>query len=433
MQVNLKKLLNPNETIAVALSGGADSVALLHYLLSVKDLYSVNIVALNVEHGIRGIASKHDTQFVIELCKQLNVPLLQYEVDSPTYAKEQKLTLEQAARALRYDCFFDAINSNKCNKVATAHHSLDNVESVLFNLFRGTGINGVTGIEENFEQKIIRPFLCVDKAQINDYVTKNNLAYVTDQSNFDDSFTRNHIRLNVINEIKKSFPEVEKSVSRFCTIAKIENDYMDKQAQSALKLSANHAEITLPLHPALISRCAIKAMQALGTVKDWEKVHVDAINSLVLSANGTKINLKNNLIAVKEYDKITIYKNQPKTEKETPFTLGCVQFNGVTLSVSKVDNVNSLKDGLYADADKIPKSAIIRTKRDGDKFTKFGGGTKKLNDYLTDKKIPLRIRDNLLVIADGNDILAIFDLAISDKIKVDENTENIISLTINKN
>ena len=108
--------------------------------------------------------------------------------------------------------------------------------------------------------------------------------------------------------------------------------------------------------------------------------------------------------------------------------------NGLRATVGKTGMVSpAMEFRKEFNIEKMPKTAVIRTKRDGDKFTKFGGGTKKLNDYLTDKKVPLRIRDNLVVIADGNDILAIFDLAISDKIKVDENTENIISLTINKN
>jgi tRNA(Ile)-lysidine synthase len=432
MQVNLDTLLGKNETIAIALSGGADSVALLHYMLSVSKLYPVKIIALNVEHGIRGEASKSDTEFVAELCKKLNVELLRYEVDSPAYAKEQKLTLEQAARALRYNCFYDAINSGKCDKVATAHHLSDNAESILLNLFRGTGLKGVTGIEQNFENKIIRPFLNVEKNEITDYINKNGLSFVTDQSNFDDEFTRNHIRLNVMTEIKKSFPEVEKSISRFSQIAKLENDYIEEQAKNALNIKTDSVQISLPLHPALIARCAIMAMQALGTEKDWEKAHVDSIQALSRSANGTKIDLKNNLSAIKEYDEIVIYKNKSKFEQQIPFALGSVQFNGLKLEISLIKKQISLSDGLFADADKIPDSAVIRTKRDGDKFTKFGGGTKKLNDYLTDKKVPLRLRDNLAIIANGNDILAIFGLAISDKIKVDENTKNIIAFNQNK-
>lgn len=428
MQVNLAKLLTPNETVAVAISGGADSVALLHYMLSARKLYGINVIALNVEHGIRGDDSKKDTEFVSKLCKKLNIELLRYEVDSPAYAKTHKLTLEQAARALRYDCFYDAINTGKCHKVATAHHLSDNAESVLFNLFRGTGLKGVTGIEENFNEKIIRPFLKVEKAEIEQYIKQNDLTFVTDQSNFDDSYTRNHIRLKVIKEIKKSFPEVEKSISRFCEIAKVENDYLEEQAAKAISIENDCAKISLPLHPALISRCAVSAMQALGIKKDWEKAHVDGIIDLSRAANGTKINLKNNLIAIKEYDFIAIYKNDEKNDEQTPFTLGSVQFNGLTLTIKKREDTVSLKDGFFIDADKIPPNAIIRTKRDGDKFTKFGGGTKKLNDYLTDKKVPLRLRDNLAVIADGNEILAIFDLAVSNKVKVDDNTKTILEL-----
>lgn len=433
MQVNLDTLLGKNETIAIALSGGADSVALLHYMLSVAELYPVKIIALNVEHGIRGEASKSDTEFVAELCKKLNVELLRYEVDSPAYAKEQKLTLEQAARALRYNCFYDAINSGKCDKIATAHHLSDNAESVLLNLFRGTGLKGVTGIEENFENKIIRPFLGVEKSEILEYVKENGLSFVTDKTNFDDEFTRNHIRLNVMPEIKKAFPEAEKSISRFCSITKLENDYIEEQAKNALTIKDDCVQISLPLHPALIARCSIIAMQKLGTLKDWEKAHVDAIQALSRSANGTKIDLKNNLSAIKEYDKIVIYKNSLKFENELAFTLGSVQFNDLILEILPVNNTVSLKDGFFADADKVPATAIIRTKRDGDKFTKFGGGTKKLNDYLTDKKVPLRLRDNLAVIANGNDILAIFGLAISDKIKVDENTKKIVTFNIKDN
>lgn len=433
MKVNLEKLLIPNQTIAVALSGGADSVALLHYMLSFSRLYPIKVIALNVEHGIRGEQSKNDTAFVSELCKKLNIELLKYEVDSPAYAKEHKLTIEQAARALRYDCFFDAIKTKKCHKIATAHHLSDNAESVLFNLFRGTGLKGLTGIDENFEDKIIRPFLKVEKSEIEQYVKQNSLSFVTDQSNFDDSYTRNHIRLNVMKEIKKSFPEAEKSISRFCEIAKIENDYIEQQALKNLSIFDDHAEISLPIHPALLPRCAIRAMQALGTEKDWEKAHTDAMNALLSSANATKINLKNGLTAIKEYDKLVIFKSHPKSQQEMPFTLGSVQFNGFLLEITNAPISVCLKDGFFADLDKIPKTATIRTKRDGDKFTKFGGGTKKLNDYLTDKKIPLRTRDKLVVIADRNDVLAIFGIAISDKIKVDETTKTIISITQKEN
>lgn len=427
MKVNLAGLTKSNETIAVALSGGADSVALLHYILNSCELYQIKVNAINIEHGIRGEDSKNDTAFVEKLCKDLDIELIKYTVDCPSFAKENKMTLEQAGRVLRYNCFYDAINSGKCDKVATAHHLSDNAESVLFNLFRGTGLKGVCGIEENYCDKIIRPFLNVSKSEITEYINAHNLSFVTDASNFDDDYTRNYIRLNVMPEIKKAFPEAEKSITRFSKIAKVENDYMDEQAQKSLTIEEDYAEIKLPIHPALLGRCAIKAMQALGTTKDWEKVHIDALEMLSTLKNGVKFNLKNGIIAIKEYEKIVLFREKDKFEKEIPFSLGAKFFNGFNLEIKKVESSVNLKDGFFADASKIPPSAVLRTKRDGDKITKFGGGTKKLSDYLTDKKVPLRLRNNLVVLADGKDILAIFGVAISDKIKVDENTKTIIS------
>ena len=169
MQIDLSKFLAPNQTVAVAVSGGVDSVALLYFMLSQAEKYHIKIVAVNVEHGIRGQASKDDTNFVESLCAKLGVKLYKYSVDSLLKAKSDKLSLEEAARILRYDCFFDLISKGCCDKVATAHHLSDNFESVILNLFRGTGLKGVSGIESNYNDKIIRPFLSVSKHQIQDY------------------------------------------------------------------------------------------------------------------------------------------------------------------------------------------------------------------------------------------------------------------------
>ena len=433
MQIDLSKFLAPNQTVAVAVSGGVDSVALLYYMLSQAEKYHIKIVAVNVEHGIRGQASKDDTNFVESLCAKLGVKLYKYSVDSLLKAKSDKLSLEEAARILRYDCFFDLISKGCCDKVATAHHLSDNFESVILNLFRGTGLKGVSGIESNYNDKIIRPFLSVSKHQIQVYAKAQNLSFVTDQTNFDDDYTRNNIRLNLTPIIKQIFPEAEKSVYRFSEIAKAENQYIEEQSQKALTLYDDCAEIALPLHDALICRCAINAFKHLGIKKDWEKVHIDAVCALKSAKNGTTLELKNNVCAVKEYQKIVIYKSFNATAKELPFSLGNLTFTKYQLNVQAVNSQVDLKDGFYADLDKIPNSAVIRTKKDGDKFTKFGGGSKSLGDFLTDKKVPLRIRNNLPLVADGKEILFIFGIAISDKIKVTENTEKIIKFTIEEN
>ncbi len=428
MQINLTKFIGSNQTVGVAVSGGSDSMALLHYMLCESKKYHFNVIAINVEHGIRGEASKNDTNFVIEYCKKNQIKLLTFSVDCPAYAKKNKLSLEQAGRILRYQCFNQAIEDKKCDKVATAHHQKDNFESVLFNLFRGTGLKGLIGIEQNFSDKIIRPFLSVSKQEIEEYISQNNIPFVNDQTNFSDEYTRNAIRLNLLPEIEKLFPEAQKSVYRLSQIAKVEDDFMHSEALKSLNLFRDKVEINLPIHPAILSRATVLALKHLGVEKDWEKTHIDSVIELSSLKNSSKVNLPNGIIAVKEYNKITFYKNLKCEPISIPFSLGKFEFNQTKISIEKVDRCPDLKNGFYCDKDKIPATAVIRTRVDGDKFTKFGGGTKSLNDYLTDKKIPLMQRDSLPLIAVDDDVLAIFGIAIGDKIKINKDTKTILQL-----
>ncbi len=429
MQINLNSVIAKGKTLAVAVSGGSDSMALLHFCFANADKFGIRVVALNVEHGIRGDSSISDTNFVKDYCSKLGITLLSYSVDSTHYAKEHKLSIEESARILRYNCFYDSINSGKCDVVATAHHTSDNVESVLLNLFRGSGLKGLTGINSDYNSKIIRPFLSVSKEQINEYVKDNSIPYVTDESNFCSDYTRNFLRLNVIPKIKEVFPEMEKGVSRFSSIAKLEDEYLDQVASENLIFSDGVYKISANLHKAIFSRAIIKALKNLGLEKDWEKAHVDDVLDLVNSQSGAFINLPKRAIAIKEYDKIVLYKQDDFEISPIPFSILEAEFGKGKIKIEKAPLKNDLTSGLFIDMDKVPCGAVIRTKQDGDVFTKFGGGTKKLNDYLTDKKIPLRLRDKLPILAIEKTVLAIFTLAISDNVKADANTKNLVKLT----
>lgn len=420
------------KTVAVAVSGGQDSMALLHFMLSVKDKHRLSVVCINVEHGIRGESSVRDSAFVKSQCEKLGVPLIFYSVNAPRYAEENKLSLEQAARILRYDCFFNAINSHKCDAVVTAHHSSDYFESALFNLFRGTGIKGLISIKD-YDGKIFRPFINVTKREITDYIDKNNIPFVTDESNFQDDYSRNFLRLNVIPKIKEIFPEAEKSVLRLAETLSAEDAYLDRIAENSLhKINGeNGYRIELPQDNAILSRAVILALKDLGLKKDYEKVHVSDVCSLAEKQTGKIITLPLGIRAIREYDRICIYKPETADVCEIPFKIGETAVNGQTVKVEFATS-DDLKDGLYADYGKIPDTAVIRTKKAGDGFTKFGGGTKSLSDYLTDRKIPLKDRDKLLLIANGSDVLAIFGVAISDKIKVDDKTEKTVKLNLQR-
>lgn len=429
MKIDLTDFTNKNETVAVAVSGGSDSMALLHYMQSNAGLYGFKVIALNIEHGIRGETSVRDTDFVKNYCDKHGIGIVCYRVDSLSYAREKKLSVEQSARELRYNCFYDCIESGKCDKVATAHHLRDNAESVLFNLFRGTGIKGLTGISANYSDKIIRPFLSVSKEEIDDYIAKHSIPFVTDETNLSDDYTRNCLRHNVLPEIKKIFPEAEKCIARLSEIARTEDDFMEESAKNAVSFENGVAKIVLPLHRAVFNRAVITALKLLGIEKDWQKTHIDNAYSLTSLENGSQISLPKGIVAIKEYDRISFTVPENHCETEIPFSEGKSVLDNNTITVDKVGKVSDLKDGFYADLDKIPQTAVIRYKKDGDTFTKFGGGTKKLCDYFTDVKLPLRMRSSVPVLADGHEVLAIFGMAISDKIRVDKKTLNIIRLT----
>ncbi len=433
MQVDLKKFFNHGDTVAVAVSGGSDSMSLLYYMLENSHLYHLNIVAINIEHGIRGESSVSDSMFVKNYCETHGIPIYTFTVDSLKKAEQDKISIEQAARILRYECFQKLLADGKCDKIATAHHLSDNTESVLFNLFRGTGPSGLTGIKAVREDKIVRPFVNISKEEIDKYVESNQIPFVTDETNLSTEYTRNFIRHKIVPKIKKIFPEFDHSIKRLSDITAQENAYLDEQAEQMVKSTDFGAIITLPCHPVLLARATIVALKGLGISKDWEKIHVDEVVALANKDNGAKLNLPKNITAFKEYDKISFSKATLVIEKEIPFALGQFNFNGIKINIQqeKTENIN-LTEGLFADYSKIPKTATIRTKRECDLFTKFGGGTKSLGDYLTDKKIPQRLRNSLPLIADGKEILVIIGVAVSDNVKVDNTTEKILSFTSEK-
>lgn len=430
-------LFNKGETIAVALSGGKDSVALLYSLLSVKDKLSIIVKAVNIEHGIRGATSKRDSMFVADLCQKLSVPLKTYQLDCVKFSEENGYGIEEGARIARYDCFKSAIGEGFCDKVATAHHLSDSVETLLFNLFRGASLSGMTGIKsERNNGKIIRPFADTPKSEIEKYVADNGLPFVDDETNFESVYSRNYIRNEIMPVVSARFPEAEKSIGRFLKIAESENDFLEELAKKSLTRDSNAYVISIDTPDCIFARSVVLAMKSLGIAKDYVKLHVDAALSLKNLVNGSKISLPRNVYAAREYDKIAIYKAVKSDGNfEKPFALGYIDGVIGKLSFGEINekekNVNELKYGrsLVFDLNKLPKNAVIRYKRSGDYFKKFGGGRKKLNDYFTDKKIPLRLRDSIPLVCADSEVYIICGIEISDLIKVDKGTEKVVQCT----
>ncbi len=206
------------QTVLVALSGGADSVALLHFACALGKKKQFKVCACHVNHNLRKTA-KRDENLVINLCKELNVPLLVKKVAVKTLAKKEKLSLEHAARKLRYKALEDSAKEFNAKVIAFAHHADDNVETFFLNILRGTQLKGLGGIPATRplgEFKIIRPFLCLTKQEILDYAAYHNLPFENDETNFDDIYTRNFIRLKLLPMLEAKQPQIRQHILNLC-------------------------------------------------------------------------------------------------------------------------------------------------------------------------------------------------------------------------
>ena len=415
-------LIKKNQTIAVALSGGKDSICLLHNLLAIKNDYNLTIKAINIDHSIRGKDSENDSLFVKNYCDKLGVSLAFFKVDAITFSKENGYSLEQGARILRYEVFDNLLKENFCDAIATAHHKSDNFETVLFNIFRGTGLKGLTGIPKT-RKNYIRPLLNASRKEIEDYIIKNNIPYVEDATNFDSEYSRNYIRNEIAPKILEKFPSAEDAVSRLSLLAKEEDEFLSQLAFSYIKNENENYYFSTDIPPIMMKRCAKIILSCLGVDKDYESVNLNDVVKLSTLQNGSKINLPKGVVAVKLYSVISFcVQVTPYLIDETPFAVDTFKFHDYSLKIT----TEFVEKALKFDGDKVPKNAVIRNRKNGDLFTKFGGGTKKLKDFLIDKKVPRYSRDSIPVLAVGNKILAVFGVEISEDIKVDTNTKNIL-------
>ena len=415
-----KTLFSSGDVVAVALSGGKDSVCLLHLLLSLREELNITVKAVHVDHSIRGKDSENDAEFVKNYCEKLGVLVKVFKVDAPLYSKQNNLSLEQGARALRYGVFKSVLDSGFANLVATAHHKNDNFESLLFNIFRGTGLKGAGGIPSK-NGEIVRPLLSVTREEIDRYVQENNLPFTQDLTNFSSEFSRNYIRNEIVPKIVERFPNAVNAGAKFSAICKEEDEFLQKLSSDIITQKDGKAYIPLSSDGVLVKRAIILALSRLGLEKDYEYVHILDVFNLKDLQSGAKITLPKSIVAQKEYDYAVLYiDNEQKNQNLYPFGVGAFDFDGDIFEIS------SIGGSLKFDGDKIPSGAVIRTRRDGDVFKKFGGGTKKLKEFLIDKKIPLSKRDKLPLIAKDNTVYLIFGVEISDDIKITSETTNIL-------
>lgn len=437
--IKQNNLIKSGEIIGVACSGGRDSVCLLHYLNSIKSDLDCEIVAVNVDHGIRQ-TSALDTEFVMQFCKTHGIRAYKFKGEALKVAKEEKLTIEQAARKVRYGVFETVIKKGLVDKIALAHHLNDQAETVLLNIIRGCGLTGAKGMEPVRDEIYIRPMLNTPREEIMAYLDEHSLEYVEDETNKDNSYSRNYIRNIVLPALRKHFNGVDKNIVNFAKVCKTDDDFISKNINLGGLLETNETT-KVPLSyfyqdESVVNRMLMKVVSRFAK-QDIERKHLKMIREFALEANnGNIISLPFKVKVLKEYDYIVIgYIKKKEISGEYSFRSGKLKIDGygiIRSTISKVLTEPKIHQHII-DADRLPTTAKWRFRQEGDVFAPLGlGGTKKLKDYFIDKKIPQRMRDFIPVLAVENKILAVADVEIADELKVTENTRSYYKINYEK-
>ncbi|MEE0443063.1 MAG: tRNA lysidine(34) synthetase TilS [Acutalibacteraceae bacterium] len=413
-------------TVAVGVSGGADSMALLHVLLELKDEFGMNIIACHVNHGIRGETADRDEKFVVEACKKLGVEVRVLRVDVPGTAKKMHLGVEECGRRIRYD-FFNSVADDVI--IATAHTLRDRSETLLLNITRGASVKGLCSIPA-VRGNIVRPFIDCTRADIEKYCSDNSIAFVTDETNFEDIYSRNRIRLNVIPELKKLNPSLEKAFLRLISNAEEENDFMDgfsREILGKVRLAEGYdAGLLNKQHRAVRKRVIFEIINTeTGIIP--EAVHIEQVDG-ILSGGRTEI-IGSTVVEVKN----GILKINPETENypdwecdfdrliaEAPFG----KIKGEIIHRNYLPPKQSVHNKVL-DYGSIVGHCVLRNRRPGDKMKLAGSScTKTLKKLFSEKHI--ENRNSAAVLADEAGICWVQGLGCADRCKIKAETDKIL-------
>ena len=438
--IKANNLIRPEEIVGVAVSGGRDSMALLHFLHENANVLDCKVVAINVDHGLRENSAK-ESAFVKEYCNENGIHVYTFKVDVKKISEDKKIGIEAAAREARYGVFDALIKKGVADKIALGHHISDQVETVLENILRGAGLGGAKGMEPIRDGVYIRPFLETTREDINKYVFDNSIPYVDDESNVDIAYTRNFLRNEIMPALKTRFKSAEKNLLAFSRACAEDNDYIMSQIDDNSIIYYEDI-IKLPMtyfnyHNAIINRILLKCLNRLSNkVGNIERKHINLVRGFALEgANGTSINLPNGIKVHKEYDYITITTGSNKKDLGSHvFSKGKHEIIGYGVITCSPSRLREPKKGSHLiDVDKLPQDCEWRFRQEGDIFAPFGaGGSKKLKDYFIDKKVPVRLRDNIPVLASENQIYIVAGLEIADSIKVTDDSVNVYKISYKK-
>lgn len=397
--------------VTVALSGGADSVALLYSLIELREQLNINITAAHLNHMLRGEEAFRDQNFVKGLCAELGIPLKTESIDVAAVAKKSKESTELAARKVRYE-FLERVATGV---IATAHTASDSFETTLFNLTRGSSIVGLCGIPPK-RDVFIRPLIYCTRQEIEKYCAEKNISYVNDSTNFSEDYSRNKIRLSAVPVLKAINPSVERNFvrnSRFLSEdASFLNETADKLYEKVLEGERLNADKLKKEHKAIVKRVLVKYFKKFGG-GEIDSINIEDMYS-VLMGEKTAVMLNKDCTLKQKNGFLEIVCQEAKDT-----------FSYKTnINIVKKQNVNNLFLNNTFDYDKITGELVIRARLSGDKIRLMPGGVSKtLKKLFNELKIPNEKRDLLPVIADDHGVVWIYGVGIDKRVVPDSKTK----------
>lgn len=440
-------LIQKGEHIVIGLSGGPDSVCLFHVLFRLKEELKLTLHAVHINHQFRPGAAEEDQEYVEMLCENYHVPCHSFVYDVNRIAKERGITGEEAGRLMRYQSFYEIAQSLEMEnvKIAVAQNLNDQAETLLMRILRGTGTDGLAGIEYKrtgeggFE--IIRPLLDITRKEIEDYCKDQELQPQIDLTNLQPIYTRNKVRLELIPYLQKNYNEnIMIALNRLSKIAKEDKDYLNNISENMIneyaKVGMNNIvsmELGLlrEMHPAIRNRVLLKLFSRIGLVKDITAIHLEAASNMILDGN-TSANIdfpKGYGIRI-SYETVEIYK-----KNEDSFQDHELNRRLEAKLVKGTDNymVNqNLKAFDYEEVKKSGCEPILRYRKSGDWIRPSGMvGTKKIQDFFVDAKIKKEERNTIPLVCLGSEVIWIIGHRVSENYKVKEKTQDILLLEYN--
>ena len=442
------RLLSRGDTVLVALSGGPDSVALLHGLLAIRAEYGLKLYVAHLNHKLRGAESNEDEKFSKGLASSLRLRFFSKKIDVKKEATNRKVSIEEAARDARYRYLEKLASQIKANKIAVGHQADDQAETFLMRLLRGAGGAGLSGIPAK-RGKIIRPLIQIRREEIEEFLKANKIPYRLDSSNYLTDYFRNKIRLSLLPKIKAEFnPRIVESLNRTADIISLQQEYIRKKCEhTLLDIAARRkGEITLDLkefsrYDVSLQREMIRLCvgQLEGNVNRLSFESVDRTLDLIRQKKiGKKVKLVGNIWFEFSRKELAFYKEKARERDYLLALPGEVNLGDWGIKIkSEIIKGESVRRTLpaqsqniaFLDWKKLTSPFRLRTRRRGDKFRPLGmKGTKSVADFLIDAKVPRYLRDDVPILTSKGTIAWVVGYRMSDQFKVGRETREVLKI-----